>query len=98
MQDYMFDISFIYQDNRYFLPHVNAVEMANAKIKEVKESGGLQKCGHCSETGKKISQSMYRPFPKYRQCKVPCQKKDLKEGPQLNAQIACLHSIVQMDV
>ena len=75
MQDYMFDISFIYQDNSYFLLHVNAVEMANAKIKEVKESGGLQKCGHSSETGKKIPQSMYRPFPKYRQCKVPCQRK-----------------------
>ena len=55
--------------------------MANAKMKEVKESGGLQKCGHCSETGKKIPQSMYRPFPKYSQCKVPCQKKDLERRP-----------------
>ena len=81
MQDYMFDISFIYQDNSYFLRQVNAVELANAKIWEVKESSHLQKCGHCSEPGKKIPQSMYRQFPKCRQCKVPYQKKDLERRP-----------------
>ena len=81
MLDYMFDISFIYQDNSYYLPELNAFEHANTKITELLDSGRLKKCGFCLTPGKRIPPSMYKQFPKCTDCKIPHQNKKEKRPP-----------------
>ena len=81
MLDYMVDISFIHQDNSYYLPELNAFKNANTKITELIESGQLKKCGFCSMPGKRIPPSMYKQFNKCTDCKLPPQSKKEKRPP-----------------